>query len=596
MKKTCPAFSRSVMLFCMIFGGLQFNSSKVYAYEEDTHFIMTYVLLRSTGFTDKDALLVAAIDQGMDDSPETVANGNVGPVSGVYPNVDEEWIWHALDSAGEMTAKGILARKELLFNLALQQTNYRYKLILLGVFFHYQQDTWAHRYHWGIGPLAKWNKNHLSYDAFITYNTPTGHAKDGHMPDRPPFDPVCALMCLEDGIGYAKKFLLQVGGTVSPILADYQPMSGELDDKWDDDKQGKYFNQVKLPEDSTSSNAIARQFLVKLIRAQINAYTYSKTNPPLPGFQTPNKADFDSVRSGLQTVCDAFSAQLGFITIPSLEDKIAMGFSTMTTAGLMGIYNNAVVSKFNVDSMLRPGDFMFKYLGTDNKTGLPTIGVVFEKLITAGQMVYKTGSSLWNSVAGNENGPMRKALAKGNPNSVHMGIYIGNGQIAEAYGTSLSGASINKWHLFTDHNYQTWFVFRPKDSTFARQVTEVAANWATGRIKYLIPAQAAVTNSWFGPSAKEKALTYGDAYSTIGGPPTVSKMFCSQFAIAAAQSTGIRLYLDPSNTPITAEQLDKLPAHLKLDSFSSPVTVFGEWERSGAFDMIGPVYVQENPM
>ena len=96
---------------------------------------MTYVLLRSAGFNHTDALLVAAVDQGMDDSPQTVANGDVGPASGVYPNVDEEWMWHALDSAGKMTAKGIIAKKEELFSLALQQSGYRNKLILLGVFF-----------------------------------------------------------------------------------------------------------------------------------------------------------------------------------------------------------------------------------------------------------------------------------------------------------------------------------------------------------------------------------------------------------------------------------------------------------------------------
>ena len=194
MKKMITVFPRGIILFFVTLSGMQICPDKAFAYDEDTHFLMTYVLLRSAGFKDKDALLVAAVDQGMDDSPETVANGNVGPVSGVYPNVDEEWIWHALDSAGKMTATGILARKEQLFSLAFLQSNYRNKLILLGIFFHYQQDTWAHRHHWGIGPLGKWDKNHLSYDAFTTYNTPTGHARDGHMPDRPPFDPVCALM------------------------------------------------------------------------------------------------------------------------------------------------------------------------------------------------------------------------------------------------------------------------------------------------------------------------------------------------------------------------------------------------------------------
>lgn len=386
------------------------------------------------------------------------------------------------------------------------------------------------------------------------------------------------------------------GATVSPFLADYQPVSGKLDEDWKDEKQGKYFNQIKLPEETTTPAGLAGNYLSRLIHAQINAYSFSKTNPPLPGFQTPDKANFDSVRSSLQTVCDSFSTQLGPILIPSQQEKTAMGFNSMTTAGLLALINNMIATKFNIDSLLRPGDFLFKYLGTDNKTGLPLPGVIFEKLITAGQMAYKAGSRAWNSLVDNENSGLHKALAKGNANAVHMGIYIGNGIVAEAYGTTLDGASITKWGLFAAHNYQSWYVFRPKDTAFARLVSEVAANWSNGRIKYLIPAEAAITNSWFGPAAKEKALIYAKAFSTIGGPPSVSKMFCSEFAIAAAQSAAAKLYLYQANAPITADQLDQLPTYLKLDSFSSPVTVFGEWEHSGAFEMFGPIYTQQDPM
>ena len=594
MKRLMIVCPRGLILLFVCLFALQLCPGKAYAYEEDTHFLMTYVLLRSAGFNHTDALLVAAVDQGMDDSPQTVANGDVGPASGVYPNVDEEWMWHALDSAGKMTAKGIIAKKEELFSLALQQSGYRNKLILLGVFFHYQQDTWAHRHHYGTGPLAKRKVNHLSYDEYTTYNTPTGHAKDGHMPDRAPFDPVCALLCLQDGLQYAIKFMQQTGLTVSPFLAGYQPVPGELDEEWKDKKQGKFFNQVKLYDSVQTPGGLARHYLSRLIHAQINAYGFSKTNPPLPGFQTPDKANFDSVRNNLQTVCDSFATQLGAIRIPSREEKTLMGFTDMTTAGLIGLYNNMVVTRYNIDSILRPGDFLFKYLGSDNKTGLPVIGVAFEKLITFGQQAYKAGSGAWNSVVGKDNPVMREAKAKGNPNAVHMGIYVGRGLVAEAYGTSLQGASVSQHGLFTEHNYQNWFIFRPKDTLFARTVTEVATTWANGRIKYLIPAEAAITNSWFGPAAKEKALMYAEAYSTIGGPPAVARMFCSQFAVAAAQSAAIKLYLSPSNT--TAAQLDLLPTHVKLDSFSSPVTVFGEWEQSGAFEMIGPIYTQENPM
>lgn len=596
MKKMITTVPRGIILFCVMLSAMQICPGKSYAYDEDTHYLMTYVMLRSVGFTGNDAMLVAAVDQGMDDSPETVANGNVGPVSGVYPNVDEEWIWHALDFKGNMSATGILDRKEQLFNLVFQQSNYRNKLILLGIFLHYQQDTWAHRHHWTLGPLAKWDDNHLSYDSFTTYNTPTGHAKDGHMPDRPPFDPVCALMCLEDGIQYAKKFLLLTGSTLNPFLIDNKFVSADLDAEWKDERKGKYFNQIKLPEETSTPSGLANSYLSRLIHAQINAYTHSKTNLPFPGFQTPNNPDLDSVRKNLQSVCDSFSTQLGTILIPTRQDKTALGLNTMTTAGLLALCNNMIATQANIDSFLRPGDFLFKYMGTDNKTGLPTIGVVFEKLITAGQMVYKAGSGVWNDLVDDEQSAFHKALAKGNPNAVHMGIYLGNGMVAEAYGTSLEGASVTKWGLFAAHNYQSWYVFRPKDTAFARLVTEVADKWSTGRIKYLIPAEAAVTNSWFGPSAKEKALVYANAFSTIGGPPSVSRMFCSEFAIAVSQSAALKLNRNQENGIITTEQLGQLPTWLKLDSFSSPVTIYGEWEKSGAFEMFGPIYTQKDPL
>ena len=49
-------------------------ATPTFAYEEDTHFLMTYILCKSVGFTDKEALMVAAVDQGMDDSKATNAH------------------------------------------------------------------------------------------------------------------------------------------------------------------------------------------------------------------------------------------------------------------------------------------------------------------------------------------------------------------------------------------------------------------------------------------------------------------------------------------------------------------------------------------
>ena len=73
-----------------------------------------------------------------------------------------------------MGSSGIYARKLLLFQSAENAPGQ--PLYLLGLFFHYQQDTWAHRHHY--------DDKRLGPDAYTTYNTPFGHARPGHQPDR----------------------------------------------------------------------------------------------------------------------------------------------------------------------------------------------------------------------------------------------------------------------------------------------------------------------------------------------------------------------------------------------------------------------------
>ena len=139
------------------------------AYDPDTHFQVTYTLCRAVGFTHDEAFTVAVYDQGMDDSNGTLAN------IGVTPQVQEEILWHALADGKPET---VLARKNDLFRQALGQPDTAKKLRYLGVFFHYQQDTWAHRVHPNSHPTN-----------FSPYSAPIGHALMGHQPDRPPFDP-----------------------------------------------------------------------------------------------------------------------------------------------------------------------------------------------------------------------------------------------------------------------------------------------------------------------------------------------------------------------------------------------------------------------
>lgn len=311
-------------LFFLILAGAGICSLAVpvSAYEEDTHFLITYVVCKSAGFTHEEALTVAAVNQGMDDSKAVNAH------DGGKPQIEEEWRWHALDLNGQMHAAGIIARRDLLFKEALEESDPEIRLIRLGIFFHYQQDSWAHRHHE--------KSNHLSRDNFTTFNTPTGHGPWGSKPDRPPLDPVAAFMSLEDGIVFAMEFLEEsLGRKPNGFLAGYKPASGSVDEKWKDRRKGKFFNQIDLSGDKPDT---AGYYLKSLIAAQINAYQRSRDyNPFYAPKRTPDKADFDTVRANLQEVCDTFASNLGKIVIPSKDEKVAQGFNSMTTDGLLNL-------------------------------------------------------------------------------------------------------------------------------------------------------------------------------------------------------------------------------------------------------------------
>ncbi len=279
------------------------------AYEEDTHFTLTYVLCRAVGLTDGEALVVAAHDQGMDDSPGTVANGGVG---GVIPNIAEEHLWHSIPQDGQ--AASVLARKSALWSAVLQEQSAELRLKRLGVFFHYQQDTWAHRHH----------PNHHA-TTFRAYQVPVGHALHGHQPDRVPFDPVCALRCLEDSISYARQFVRLLNRTPNPFFENYTPARGEVETNWPDRRRGAFFNQL-VSDPSTPAHLL----VTDLIRSQVDSYTTSiDANPNFVGRYTADEAVYERVRERFQRVCDGH--RLG-ITVPRTRTKI----TTLTTSQFQG--------------------------------------------------------------------------------------------------------------------------------------------------------------------------------------------------------------------------------------------------------------------
>lgn len=317
-------------------------SLPAFAYEEDTHFQMTYVICRSVGFTHEEALIVAAVDQGMDDSPGVVA-ATTGPGGLPIPQPEAEWMWHALDGygwtqGGTMKVTGILTRRDQLFQDALKETTVANKLIRLGVFFHYQQDTWAHRHHYTNDPLRGpiYEPNHLSRNNYVTYNTPHGHAADGHFPDRTPYDPVAALMNLEDGVIYASRFLKDgLGRNPRAFLGNYAPQGNNGDDRtWNDPRRGTYFHQINMFFEI--GKFTAQRYLFSLIRAQIDAYKTTKPNSGLPA-----EADLNATKTNLEKVCKDFEpyradGKIDPIIIPTTAEKTALGFNGITKAELTG--------------------------------------------------------------------------------------------------------------------------------------------------------------------------------------------------------------------------------------------------------------------
>lgn len=291
-----------------------------FAYEEDTHFLMTYVICRSVGMTEEEALIVAAVDQGMDDSKDTNAIDK-------GPNVTEQWLWHAIDKGGDMKAAGVRGRREALFYDAISERDARNRLIRLGIFFHYQQDSWAHRRHD--------KSDNLSRDEYTPVTTPEGHGPWGNQPDRPPFNPAVALMCLEDGILSAADFVRRgLSRQPSAFFKDYKNAGLGKDESWNDERKGKYFNQLEVSGLTAGS---AKLYLASLIRAQIDTYRTGKTNGPFFGFDTAEKADLKKVADAFEKVCDGFKSSVGTIRLPSQADKKAKGFDKMTTVLLVSL-------------------------------------------------------------------------------------------------------------------------------------------------------------------------------------------------------------------------------------------------------------------
>lgn len=318
------------------------------AYEEDTHFTLTFVLCRVAGLTDAEALTVARYDQGMDESPGTRMNGGPG---GAVPNVLEQYLWHALSVNG--TADEVLKRKDELWARVLAEPDSESQLKRLGVFLHYQQDTWSHRYH-----------PNSDAKQFTSFRTPLGHALLGDQPDRPSLDPVCALRCLEEGIGYVRTFVTDCRHrTPNPVFAGYAPAKGEVDAGWVDERRNPFFNELAM-DDSTEAHAL----LTGLIRAQIGAYSSSKdSNSSYKGHKTANKLSYDAGRAAFQRFLDKSGLK---VTLPPSHEKLTTLTSWQLSGSNLGTQDYTV--KIHTGGKLGAGTDSGIYLALIGTSGVIT--------------------------------------------------------------------------------------------------------------------------------------------------------------------------------------------------------------------------------
>jgi|LNFM01.1.fsa_nt_gb hypothetical protein len=253
------------------------------------------------------------------------------------------------------------------------------------------------------------------------------------------------------------------------------------------------------------------------------------------------------------------------------------------------------VSAANVQSTLRPGDFLFRYADPSD----PVDGQVINALIHGGQSVAQGTSDAINLTAQAvrdlfrvEEGRFARALASGNPNAVHMAIYLGDGRTAEAFGTGLDDAKVNTWSLFAPYRLRTtWRVLRHRDPQVASAVVAVARRWATGRMTYRVPMEVFVRDAAWGAGARTSALEFATSFEREGGPPSYGNMFCSQFAVAALQSAVAQRAIVSQGRALSPSAIDGLPAEARIDAVASPLRVYTEWSASGAFEQVGRIVI-----
>ncbi|MFO0711359.1 MAG: hypothetical protein U0353_16030 [Sandaracinus sp.] len=260
-----------------------------------------------------------------------------------------------------------------------------------------------------------------------------------------------------------------------------------------------------------------------------------------------------------------------------------------------GSFAQRHVTAGEIDEVLRPGDFLFRYVDPAD----PLDAQITNAIIQSGQVTVQSTSDATESVdrsvrqlLGEDEARFAQAFSRGEPNAVHVAIYLGGGETAEAFGTSLDDARVARWSLTTPARLGTaWRVVRHRDPRLRALVADVARRWASGRMGYEPPFEVFVQGAGWGDHARERALAFANAFDREGGPPDVGSMFCSQFAVAVLQSASAQLYLRDEGQLWSEASFDALPVESRLDAIASPLHVFGAWMTSGAFKLVAHLVV-----
>ena len=223
--------------------------------------------------------------------------------------------------------------------------------------------------------------------------------------------------------------------------------------------------------------------------------------------------------------------------------------------------SHGIIDSGNADGLLQRGDVLIKFAAQTSTFS--------EKVIIAGEKAVKTLSGLFHA-----------GIKKGDPTCFHVAIYLGEGRTAEAHGGDLSTARVGARGIDAHAGF-LFRIYRCQDRALAESAAKVAETWATGRMKYLVPALVPFQLASFGPRAHGEALVFGQESGRPGGPLRFNAMFCSQFAIAVYQAAAVAKQLRQKPGMISTEV--EMPAGLDLHaSNSSPLAFHARLEGAPA--------------